>query len=677
MEKSKGRSMSVRVRLMIVPLIVVLIGILAITIISSYFTRSSIMDEMRIDGINMSIQLVERLEENDKSVRMIENMLDESIISSAKTIKLSEENLSSLFFKKMTQELGLDEVNYFASNGEILHSSVNEYIGEIPPQDHAVYDFLSGNQGELIEEIRKDTKSDKFFKYGYIKENNGGAIQIGVSANRVQEMNEEFSYESLLGRLIENEEIVYALLVNPELEIIASSNKDLIGIVVDDEATRSAAVDGVPYTQETYYDLEDIPVYDVCYPVVMDGKNIGALSIGYSMKDTKGNIVKNIEGIIVTGLVVFIILGLTLYIGSNYAIKIIRRLKEEVSIMATGDFTQDIPEDLINKKDEFGEISQAIYTMQTSIKDILRSAIEATEHLAASSEELTATSQQSATAADEVARVIEDIAHGASEQANETEKGALSVSVLGDLVMGNKEDVERLNIATEKVNNIKEEGLEVLKELVEKTNLNSKSSREVQQIIMNTNESAGRIAIASGMIKNIAEQTNLLALNAAIEAARAGEAGRGFSVVADEIRKLAEESNKFTMEIGNIITDLTDKTLNAVQTMDELEKIVLSQSESVEITHDKFYGIAHAIEEMKKVIEHVNNISDEMANKKEDITSIMEQLSAISQENAAGTEEASASVEEQTASTEEIAHSSEELSRVVERLNENIMQFKI
>lgn len=202
------------------------------------------------------------------------------------------------------------------------------------------------------------------------------------------------------------------------------------------------------------------------------------------------------------------------------------------------------------------------------------------------------------------------------------------------------------------------------------------SAKELQEIIVNTNESAEKIESASQMIRNIAEQTNLLALNAAIEAARAGEAGRGFAVVAEEIRKLAEQSNAFTEEIATIIKELTDKTGHAVHTIQEVGKTAASQVESVELTNAKFKGIDGVIEKMKDIIIEINQSGQVMEEKKNEVIGIIENLSAISQENAAGTEEASASVEEQTASMEEITNASDRLAKLAEEMQESIAKFK-
>ena len=674
----KRKQSTIRTRLIVIPLIVVLIGISAMASVSAYFTRASLLAEMRENGFQTSEQFIDMLGDNTMSLEVINMMLDDKIKTASETVKINKENLDNSFLSNLARVSEIDELNYYNTSGEIIYSSIGSYVGFVAPSDHAAYGFKTSSDPDLMEEIRQDSESDKFLKYGYVRDGNQGFIQVGILANRVQELTDSFGYQALLKKITAHEEIAYAMLFNPELVVIASSNEAMVGKVIPaDKNMQEAAVSGVPYAEQTYYEPEDIDVYMINYPAVVNGENIGALSIGYSMEKIQKAIASNLMITIVTGLIAFALLGLILFSASNYAIKIVNKLKEQMGFMATGDFTNEIPEELTSKTDEFGQISQAVSTMQVSIKDVLRNVISAAEQLAASSEQLTATSEQSATAADEVAKVIEDIAHGAMDQAKETEQGVLAISTLGDLVVQNKNDIEELSLTTERVNALKDDGLRILQDLVEKTNINSRSSKEVQKIIINTNESAEKIVTASGMIQSIADQTNLLALNAAIEAARAGESGRGFAVVADEIRKLAEQSTSFTAEISTIITDLTQKTLEAVTTMAELEEVVASQSDSVNMTNNKFDGIAQAIEEMKLVLDKVSHSSDEMAYKKEDIIGIIEQLSAISEENAAGTEEAAASVEEQTASTQEIAYSSEELARIAEELNQRVGQFRI
>ncbi len=675
--KKKNKIGSIKTKLIVIPLIVVLLVIAAIGFVSATFAKRSLLEEMEESGLSSTIDFIDRLEDNTNALETMNTMLNDKIRSSAKMVNLHREELSNDVLKQLARELDIDEITYYSPQGEVLYADDEVNLNWTAPPGHIVHDFMISGDKELMEGVRQNVTSNLFLQYGYLRADNGDLIQIGLSADRVLELTEALSAQRLVDDIVENEGVEYAMLIDTDLMSVAHSNREEKGILFDDAGTRVATIDGIPYAEPWFYEVGNVTVLDICYPAVINGENIGSVSIGYSMASVEEAVQKNVIVAMISAVVAFLILGLVLYTSSNDAVKIINRLKEQMGFMASGDFTHDIPEDLVNQNDEFGEISRAVATMRNSMQDIIRNVIGASQQLAASSEELTATSQQSANAADEVAKVIEDIAHGAADQAKETELGVISISDLGDLVMQNKDYIVTLNAATENVNTLKDEGLQILEELVEQTNLSNKSSEEVQRIIMNTNQSAGRISAASEMIKNIADQTNLLALNAAIEAARAGEAGSGFAVVADEIRQLAEQSTQFTTEIMTIINDLTNDTSNAVKTMEEVSKVVTSQSESVGMTNNKFDGIAQAIENMEQVIAKVSDSSDDMANKKEYIINVMEQLSAISEENAAGAEEAAASVEEQTASTEEIAHSSEELARIAEELNQRIEQFRV
>ena len=247
---------------------------------------------------------------------------------------------------------------------------------------------------------------------------------------------------------------------------------------------------------------------------------------------------------------------------------------------------------------------------------------------------------------------------------------------MGDQITYNLQELKQVNKAVEKIAFLKEEGLKAIADLVEKTRDSAEAAQEVEASIKYTYESARKIAEASQMIDAITDQTNLLALNAAIEAARAGEAGRGFAVVADELRKLAEESNKFTGDIASIIDELSGRTEAAVRIMNEVSGIVQSQSDSVGDTSTKFDGIAQAVVEIQNSIQSFNKSMDLIAAKKDDVLKIIQNLSAIAQDNAAGTEEASASVEEQTAAMEEISAANANLAELAQEMQDAVAKFR-
>lgn len=220
----------------------------------------------------------------------------------------------------------------------------------------------------------------------------------------------------------------------------------------------------------------------------------------------------------------------------NYLINAIRDL----------DISENISEEFTERNDEIGQLSNAFQDVINKIRNLSNNILETSKELTLSSNTLTQISRETSTTSDEIARTIEDIASGASQQANDIETSALEVENLGILIEDDRSMVGDLNESLNRVNILKDEGFSILENLTNKTLESKQSSNEVKNIITETNESAQKIETASLMIRNISEQTNLLALNAAIESVRAGEHGSGFSIVAEEIRKLAEQSTTFS-----------------------------------------------------------------------------------------------------------------------------------
>ncbi|MGM0379819.1 MAG: methyl-accepting chemotaxis protein [Bacillota bacterium] len=673
MEKKKG---SIKTKVLIYPLIAVLIGIIIIGGLSAYFTRKSLLSEMKTQGLLTSKRMVNRIADNNLALETIDRMLEDKIRAAARIVYENEDKLSNEYLKQVTENVGVDELYWYSPDGIVTYSTVPSYLGWEVPTDHSLNAVVEGKE-ELMEDIRKDADRDLYLKYGSVRNEKGNFVQAGIYADNVKKLTEKFSYQTLVEEIAKDDEIIYATVLDRKAVITASNDLEDIGTKEDDIGSITGAVDGKEYTSVYYADWIDEDVYDVVYPLKLDGKHVGAINIGYSMASVRSAIKQNIMVVAGIGLIVFIILGTLLYIFSNQIIVAINKLKEVLKKMASGNFCVSIDEKLINKNDEIGEISQGLSIMKDSVCKIVDKITNQSNELSNSAEKLTTTTNQVSIASDEVARTIEEIADGASDQANETTEGAAEMNKLGDIIGSEIELVKILNNSAKTVDTLKEEGFEVLKDLEQKTNQNNNAASEVQEIIIDTNENADKIEAASDMIKNIAEQTNLLALNASIEAARAGEAGKGFAVVADEIRKLAEETNQFAEEISDTIASLSKMTNKGVETMEEAGKIVKAQMESLDNTNDKFEGISKAIEDVRNVVLKLNKSTDKMMDKKTQIINVIENLSAISEENAASTEEVSASVEEQTASISQISKATEDLSELAEEMEKNISNFEI
>lgn len=381
---------------------------------------------------------------------------------------------------------------------------------------------------------------------------------------------------------------------------------------------------------------------------------------------------------ILTIAIIIILLGAAaVFIIGGSIVKPIVAIANISQKIASLDLRRDVSEEYLNSKDETGILARSIQAITENMRKIVGDVTEASQLVAASSEQLTATTYEAAKVSDEMAKTVTEIATAADSQARDTEEGANSAQVLGQMVIDNQSNVNMLNEFADEVLVLKDEGTLLMEELSEKTDESGAGIKRVFEDIKTTTANAIRINEASNVIKNIAEQTNLLALNAAIEAARAGDSGRGFAVVAEEIRQLAEESKVSTMDIENIVNELQQSANNSEMTINDVIKVVYQQQQSLQQTEEKFLGITEAVDRIKEMVVQLDVSSSDMNEKKEEIIGILHNLSAIAEENAAGTEEVSAASEEQAASIQEVAYSSESLSKLAQDMIELVNKFII
>lgn len=485
-----------------------------------------------------------------------------------------------------------------------------------------------------------------------------GTLQTGVSGDFLKELN-----EMLPGVTIN--------LYDREGTVVISSEEGNVGESIDHTSILSTIENGKTISESNEELLNSyIPMYDPTQSEI-----IGIIGINQDISvihETKQQI------ILIALLITIGTLFVVVFVSIKFSKTISNPIKQIAGLMgglSKGDLTVAIRED--NRKDEIGQLTQAMQVMKDSLHETIGQVADASSSVATQSEELTQSAIEVQTGSEQIAMTMEEIASGTEKQADSVSTLAHTMGVFATQAQETSEKGAHIQTSSIDILDLTNGGRQLMtsseKQMMKIDEIVQQAVKKMDRLDNQTQEISKLVSV----IQEVAAQTNLLALNAAIEAARAGEHGKGFAVVADEVRKLAEQVSVSVTDITDIVTNIQIESADVTESLQSGYDEVEQGTHYIQTTSGTFDEINGAMTEMVGNINAIaENLSDITTNSQE-LNNAIEEIAAISEESAAGIEETAATSQQASSSMEEVAGGSEKLANLADELHTLVGRFKL
>ncbi|WP_245697433.1 methyl-accepting chemotaxis protein [Paenibacillus oryzae] len=481
----------------------------------------------------------------------------------------------------------------------------------------------------------------------------------------------EFSVDSIRGRydnvsLAEKSEI--SIIDSAGNYVIANDNS-LIGQpakavpAANDEMTQ-----GAPKLTTTD-EVEVLAAFDTFEAV--NWRLVGTIPVEELVRDAK-----EIQNLTLLTLVVAALLAIG--IGGVVILTIARPLMQMAKLMmegAKGNLT--VRSNLTKRQDEIGTLGRSFNDMMEQITGLAKRTTASAEEVLNTASHLSEASRKTSNAAKEIAVATEEIAGGATSLAVEAERGNDLTSVMHEQMKQVVAANEEMAVSANDVENASVQGTEHMALLIEKTGETEKMTRSMMEKVDSLKDSTGSIVKILDVLNAITKQTNILSLNAAIEASRAGAAGKGFMVVADEIRKLADQSRQSIDVVGQITEKIGFEIRETVQVLSEASPLFQEQIGSVKEASEIFVSVQKQMTVFAERLEGVSQSVQGLNQSQIVLADAMSNVSAVAEESSATSEEVASLSNEQLGISQSLVQLSEKLDQVSNGLKESISQFKI